>query len=117
MNGKLSGCRFSRPVRLAQWAPRRAPGVYALLVEDGGGYRVIYLGEAEDLAALRVDERHPAYPCWLVTAGSAQELYVAEMTWEREDERKALAKKLVAAWRPVCNYETRRALTSPDELL
>lgn len=109
MSFNLCGCRFTEPVRLAKWKPPESPGIYALLVADGSGYQVIYLGEAEDLSALCVDERHPAYPCWLVIAGSAQELYVSVLVSERPGEREALLKKLVSAWRPLCNYEARRS--------
>jgi len=111
MSINLCGCRFTEPVRLAKWTPQRVPGVYALLVSDGCGYQVIYIGEAQDLSALRVDERHPAYPCWLVIAGSVQDLYVSAFPTRglTAAGRKALMSELVAAARPFCNYETRRS--------
>lgn len=112
MSINLCGRRFSRPVRLAKWKPLRVPGVFALLVPGGCGFQAIYIGEAEDLSALAVNKRHPAYPCWLVIAGSADELYVSGLaTWGLDAAgRKALASELVAAWRPFCNYEARQRL-------
>ena len=107
----VCGCRFSEPVRLAKWAPRERSGIYALLVAEGLGYQVIYLGEAGNLSTLSIDERHPGYPCWLVIAGSVQNLYVSTcLTSSRTpEERKALLNELVAAARPLCNYEARRS--------
>ena len=102
---------FSEPVRLVKYKPRRSAGVYALLVagSSGTGYQVIYFGESENLSELSVDEHHPAYPCWLVLAGSRDNLYIsAYLTYNwTEAKRKALAKKLAVRYRPFCNYEAR----------
>jgi len=102
---------FSEPVRLVRWKPLPSSGAYALLVADslGASYQVIYFGEAENLAGLSVDECHPAYPCWLLLAGSREELYISTYltcNWPKE-RRQALAKKLAASYRPFCNYEAR----------
>ena len=107
----FGGYRFSEPVRLVGWKPLPSSGVYALLVADslGASYQVIYFGEAKNLAGLSVDECHPAYPCWLVLAGSRDNLYVSAYltyNWLKE-RRKALAQKLAATYRPFCNYEAR----------
>lgn len=110
----FSGYRFSEPIRLVGWKPLPSSGVYALLIATGSpltrsGYQVIYLGESENLSRLSVDERHPAYPCWLVLAGSRDNLYIsAYLTYNwTKAKRQALAKKLAASYRPFCNYEAR----------
>jgi len=107
----FGGYRFSEAVRLVGWKPLPSSGVYALLVADslGASYQVIYFGEAENLSELSVDEHHPGYPCWLVLAGSRDNLYISAYltyNWTKE-RRKALAKKLAASYRPFCNYEAR----------
>lgn len=105
----FGGYRFSEPVRLVDCKPPRSAGVYAFLVASGSGYQVIYFGKAENLSELSVDERHPAYPCWLLLAGSRKELYISTYptrNWTKS-KRQALAKKLAAAYRPFCNYEAR----------
>jgi len=111
MTVNFGGYRFSEPIRLVGWKPLPSSGVYALLVADslGASYQVIYFGEAENLAGLRVDERHPAYPCWLLLAGSRDNLYISAYltyNWPKE-RRQALAKKLAARYKPFCNYEAR----------
>jgi hypothetical protein len=107
----FGGYRFSEPIKLVKWKPLPSSGVYALLVADslGASYQVIYFGESENLAGLSVDERHPAYPCWLLLAGSREELYISTYltyNWTKS-KRQALAQKLAVAYRPFCNYETR----------
>ena len=94
-----------------KWKPLPSSGVYVILVADslGASYQVIYFGESKNLAGLSVDEHHPACPCWLVLADSREELYISAYltyNWPKE-RRQALAKKLVAFYRPFCNYETR----------
>jgi len=105
---------FSEPVKLVGWKPLPSSGVYALLIPGSSpltrsGYQVIYFGESENLSRLRVDERHPGYPCWLLLAGSRDNLYVSAYltyNWPKE-KRQALAKKRAADYRPFCNYEAR----------
>lgn len=116
MSINFGGYRFSEPVKLVKWKPPHSSGIYALLIAGAStltrfGYQVIYFGEAESLAALSVDEHHPAYPCWLVIAGSVQDLYVSAFPTRglTAAGRKALMSELVAAARPFCNYETRHS--------
>ena len=99
---------FTEPTAFASaWLPS-SPGIYAILVYDASckprPYRVIYFGQARDLAARAVSS-HEKYAAWSRTAGGTGKLYVSYhlMTSVGSLARAVVEQRLIEAYAPECN--------------
>jgi len=108
--GSLAGYPFEGPRLLGGWtAPARA-AVYAIMyrpdpVAKPDHYAPIYIGHADDLAALRLPFSHPRASCWIKRAGAKWQLYICvyEVPGGTSGHREQITRELIARYRPGCN--------------
>ncbi|MEA5363250.1 hypothetical protein VA596_27215 [Amycolatopsis sp., V23-08] len=110
--GTAAGYPFEGPRLLGGWAPPAAPAVYAILCRPDAEahpdrYAVIYVGQAEDLAAERLPFRHPRAPCWIARAGSRWKVHICtyDPPGGLRPHREQIVRELTAVYRPRCNRE------------
>jgi hypothetical protein len=94
----LGGRSFSGPFLAPVWTPRRAPGLYAVMVP---GWRLltfhpVHIGHASDLAYAGLLRGHDSYAEWLSLSGTEWNLYIAacEMPGSSEPDRQAACRSL-----------------------
>jgi len=99
---------FSEPIVFRLAALPALPGLYAVLVCDSTcaprPYRVIYFGQAGDLAQ-RVTRSHEKHPEWCRTANGEANLYLAYDRTLGLTERQQVAteEQLIQEYTPQCN--------------
>ena len=80
-------------------------GLYAIMVYDATfgplPYRLIYMGEAQNLAE-RLCGSHEKYESWIRAAGGSQ-LYVGFHFIEQESARQTTERRLIEYYGPECN--------------
>lgn len=108
--GSLAGYPFEGPRVLAGWSPPAAAAVFAVMCKPDPArerFAVIYVGQAQDLAASGLPFRHPASRSWERRAGNRFGLYIAtyQPPGGAAPHRAEIVRELVAAYRPSCNDE------------
>ena len=110
--GSLAGYPFEGPRVLAGWTPPAVAAVYAIAYKPEpeakpDRYAVIYVDQAEDLAAERFPFRHPRASCWIQRAGSKWKVYICtyEVPGGGGGHREQIARELTAIYRPQCNIQ------------
>jgi len=103
----LGGTAFEGPIPLADWVPdRRTTGVYAICAPgEGGGWRVIFVGELDAVPRAGWLADHSRFTAWTAAAGDAAHLYFAFHNVPSQDgrHRAAIVRSLVAEYRPPTN--------------
>lgn len=105
---RLGNYEFTDPWPLNIWTPPDFPGIYAILARDPTSpenrYRLIYIGESENLAERGFPSSHHRYNCWVREAGHDLNLYVSwMMSTEYQDLRRLTEQELIRQYDPVCN--------------
>ena len=110
--GSLAGYAFDGPRLLGGWTPPARAGVYAVLyrpepVSRPQRYAVVYVGHADDLAAVGFPFRNPQAPCWVSRAGSRWKVHVAtyDVAGGGRPHREQIARELIAVYHPHCNEQ------------
>lgn len=73
-----SGVEFSGPVQIADWEPPQGAGVYVIMMPGSqeGYYKLIYVGESENLADRGFYRSHHNFRCWMDQAGSLDRIFI-----------------------------------------
>ncbi|KWX05472.1 hypothetical protein C3Y87_20730 [Carbonactinospora thermoautotrophica] len=110
--GSLAGYLFEGPRLLGGWTPPAVPAVYAILYKPDpdtrpNQYAVVYVGHSDNLAEEGFPFKHPRAHCWVEQAGSKWKVYICtfEVAGGGRSHREAIAKELIAIYKPHCNTE------------
>ncbi|MGD2060352.1 MAG: hypothetical protein PVF87_05785 [Acidimicrobiia bacterium] len=109
----MAGYAFEGPRMLAGFTPPERPAVYAILYRpdptaNPERYGVMYVGQCDDLSAVRLPFNHPAAPCWLKRVGGDRfKLHIAylEAPGALLGHREQIMRELIAIYEPGCNPE------------
>ena len=96
------------PFPLSGWNPPSRGLIYGILMKrEDGEYRIIYIGQSENIS-VRGFENKRAYAQCLSEAGGLSNLYIAfhSMPSSVEDQRIQITHDLIRLREPVCNLET-----------
>lgn len=79
--------------------------VYILLRRTKDTFELVYVGECEKSQDEDFFQKHEKSECWTKSAGHERDLYVSvyPMWGSTSDERKRLANKIIAKYKPSCN--------------
>lgn len=108
--GSLGGYPFDGPRVLGGWHPPARPGIFAILAKskpDSQQFEVIYLGHAENLAAVGLPFDHQHADRWITRAGGKWNLWVASYSIPGglPSHRERITHELIATYHPSCNPE------------
>lgn len=107
MTIKLNDLSFDGPFPIARWDPPRKAAVYAMMIpaNEANIYKVIYIGESENLSERGFYTSHHAYQCWIKHAGNETRLYISiySMLNSTIQQRREVEQKLIKYYNPVCN--------------
>ncbi|MEE9442830.1 MAG: hypothetical protein V3V99_09215 [candidate division Zixibacteria bacterium] len=102
---KIGNYDFEGPFQLQSWnAPQKA-GAYSILHNNGSTYNVDYVGKSENLADRGFPWSHHRSNCWVNSAGSKSNVYIAVhfMPGSTKQQRTAVEGELIAKYNPPCN--------------
>ena len=101
---------FEGPYSTSDWAPPNRAAVYAIMRKPDPQnkphtYRMLYFGESDNLSDRGFWRAHYKYESFKDHAGSDSKIYIGvhRMPNSTTAERKALEKKLVTEYNPICN--------------
>jgi len=97
---------FEGPYQLDNWNPPSRAGVYCILHRNSNNnYNVDYVGESENLSERGFPWSHHRSDCWIQSAGSKSNVYIAihYMPYSTQQQRTAVESELIRAYTPGCN--------------
>lgn len=110
--GTAAGYPFEGPRLLGDWTrPRPRPSTRSCAAPDAEArpdrYAVIYVWQADDVAAAGLPFRHPRAPCWIARAGSRWKVHICtyDPPGGLRSHREQIVRELTAVYRPRCNRE------------
>jgi hypothetical protein len=102
---------FENLAPLTGWAGEGGEGLFAVMVRPKpetapNDYRILYIGEAEDLSSAEFFRSHPKYRCCVSEAEKVDLLYFAVRPAPNTSpvQRKQMVRELAEAVRPICNW-------------
>ncbi len=98
---------FLGPVRLDEWGPPMEKVVYLIFSRKKDSFNIIYVGDCEKTEKEDFFENNLNFKNWIKTTGSKNFLYLAILPLfeSNSSTRKAIIKKILRLYRPVCNTE------------
>ncbi len=103
MGVKIGEILFEGPHYVDEWNPPRKAAIYAIVRKDN--WKVLYIGESENLDDRGFWKGHHRYDCWVREAGSHSNLSIAihPMPDSTLVERMLVESRLVKQLDPQCN--------------
>lgn len=108
--GSLGGYPFNGPRVLGGWTPPSRAGLFAILTKsspESQRFEVIYLGHADDLAAIGLPFEHDHASRWIARAEGKWNLWIASyaIPGGLRSHRERITEELLAIYKPSCNSE------------
>lgn len=105
--GKTRKIEFKGPDLISRWEPPHRAAVYVIMTvgTKPGYYKLLYVGESENLSERGFFRSHHAYDCWVRHTRSESKLFVGVhlMPNSTIEERGKIENQLVADYNPPCN--------------
>jgi hypothetical protein len=107
MTIKWGEISFDGPYPITKWDPPRKAAVYVIMMpgKEKGYYKLIYVGETENLSDRGFYKSHHAYDCWIKEAGNESKLSIGihAMPGSTKDDRLKIEQQIKSKYSPACN--------------
>lgn len=101
----ILGYEFREPIGLYGVSLPAIPAVYIILTIRSGQWKVLYVGETEDLAERGIPFGHHAHWKWMLEAGPTGQLWISWLGGPGFSEvlRRHLESRIIQMYNPPCN--------------
>ncbi len=111
MTIQWAGVDFLNLAPFPGWEFEGGPGIFAVAMQPDarnkpGDYRMLFVGESEDVSSAEFFRSHPRFVCCVSEAGKVDALYFAVVPMPNSDQagRKRVVQLLAQELHPVCNW-------------
>jgi hypothetical protein len=103
----VSSFRFNGPIPLSENIPELSQGLYAIFIHDKSRivdpYKLIYIGDSEEISELTSWRSFHRYDCWLTLGGENLYIGVCPLPQQTSAEKKKILSMLIQEHSPTCN--------------